>query len=591
MNHIIKIIRVFGHFCQQFPLYFAAIIAVLCVEAIVALISVVSIIPLADFMLDADLKNPNQYTLWIIEILESFRITPGLVTFASLFIVSNFIKAFLDVLLRYFTLYLKYSVFKYLLLDTLSIFMRANWSFFTRHDQGKLLNSLQKELTNVGDTMGHMATQMSQFVQVLIYALLPFFISTIMTLTTVGIAIGFALPFLVLHRLGYQLGKTNTSTANAMMSTLTETLSSMRIILSFSAQESELDRNRNRVDAHMKASIRSQTFIAAIGYIFQPFAMTAVIVAVLISLENGTTVAQIAAVIWSLIRAMPVLSRMLQTNINISNFLPSFEQIENLSSLAKTSTEQSGNLKFPGLKNNIAAENIWFSHENDKPTIKDVSFVLRKGEITAFCGLSGSGKSTLADILLGFHTPDKGEVTIDGVNIENLDKNNYRHHLGYVPQDSYLFNMSIKENLLWANPDANDNDAITALKKADAYKFVSQLPRGLNSDVGENGMLLSGGQRQRISLARALIRKPKLLILDEATSALDRPAQIAIRDMLEKLKKDTTVLIIAHQLSSIDIADQVYLLNDGAIAAQGSPEEIRENSLLFQKLFPEEATR
>lgn len=550
--------------------------------------SVTTIIPLADLIFDPELKNPNRYTVWIINVFQNVNIAPGLYSFAALFIVSNFIKALIDVLLRYFTLYLKYSVVKHMMLNTLLSFMRARWSFFTRHNQGKLLNSLQKELTNVGDTMGHMATQMSQIIQLSIYSILPFFISVQMTLVTFGLAVVFAVPFLVLHRFGYRLGKANTSTANAMMGTLAETLASMRVILSFSAQESELQRNRDRVNDHMLASIRSQTFIAAIGYIFQPFAMTAVMIAVMISISNGTTVAEIAAVIWSLIRAMPVLSRMLQTNINISNFLPSYEQIEELTLAAQAIPEPSGKAKFPGLKKSINAANLHYSYDGVNPTINDISFTLNKGEITAFCGLSGSGKSTLIDVLLGLQHPSKGHVMIDDANIDTLDKNSYRLRLGYVPQDTHLFNLSIRENLKWANPNASEEEIINALKQAHAYEFASQLPNGLDSPVGERGSLLSGGQRQRITLARALIRKPDLLILDEATSALDLPAQKAIKETLKALKNDMAILLIAHQHHFLEIADFVYVLDKGVIAAHGRPRELGKSSPLFQQLFPDE---
>lgn len=586
MSQFRKIIDVFSHFCRQFPLYFIAIFAVLIIEAIVAIISVATVIPLADLILDSELKNPNRYTIWIIGLLEHLNITPGLFSFALLFIISNFLKAFIDIFLKYFTLYLKYSVFKHMMLNTLSSFMKANWSFFTRNDQGKLLNTLQKELTNVGDTMGHMATQMSQFIQVLIYGLLPFFISASMTLWTFSLVIVFALPFLLLHRMGYSLGKANTNTANSMMSTLTETLSAMRIILSFSTHDIELKRNRDRINDHMQASIISQTFLSGIGYLFQPLAMTAVMIAMTISISNGTTVSEIAAIIWSLIRAMPVLSRMLQTNINISNFLPSYEQIEYLTNAAESAQETKGTKKVKILNGNISAKNLYFSYDGTTPTLKNVSFTLSKGKIIAFCGLSGSGKSTLVDLMLGLQHPSKGELTIDGINLNKLDKHQYRSCIGYVPQDGMLFNLSIRDNLLWANPLASNADIITALKQAHAYEFVSKLPNNIDTYVGERGGLLSGGQRQRITLARALIRKPDLLILDESTSALDLPAQELIKKNLHELSDKMAILLITHQRSFIDIADYVYILENGSLVAQGSPISLIETSPLFQQLFP-----
>lgn len=565
MNNFKKIFIVFCKFIKQFPLYFSAIFGLLSIESFIAILSILCLVPLADFMLDPQLTNPNGITVFISDLLLYLSIEPNLIVFSSLFVISNIIKGVVDILLRYLILVIKYSVFKKIALKTLFCFMNANWSFFIEHDQGKLLNSLQKEISNISDTMAQMATQLSLVVQIVIYLTLPMILNPLMTISTIILISIFALPFLALHHLGYKLGLDNTVTANRMVSNLTETLSSIRLILSFSSQDVELLRNQNSINAHFQASVKSQTFVAAVGFMFQPIAISAAILSVGIALSQNTPLTEIVAILWSLLRGMPLISRLLQTNINISNFLPSYDQLEELSVLANDSRLKSGKNNLKGFNKNLKIENISFKYKESPLILHNVTMNIKIGSITALCGHSGAGKSTLIDIILGLQNPDTGTLKVDGQNLMLTEMKQYRDYIGYVPQDPRLFNISVRDNIKWANSNATEEEIMQSLSYANALDFVNELPNGIDTLVGESGGQLSGGQRQRITIARALIRHPKLLILDEATSSLDVHAQEEILNTLLKLKNNMAILLITHQPQMLKHADAIYKLEGGMI--------------------------
>ena len=218
----------------------------------------------------------------------------------------------------------------------------------------------------------------------------------------------------------------------------------------------------------------------------------------------------------------------------------------------------------------IRLENVSFSYGDDESYLmKDLNLQILVGKTIAIVGASGAGKSTVADLILGLIEPYEGKITVDNVPITKCFTS-WRSQIGYVSQETFLFNETIKFNLLLSQPQAQDEDVIVALKLAAAYEFVSKLPQGINTIIGDRGVKLSGGERQRLALARALIRKPVLLILDEATSNLDSDNEKKILKAIDNLHGEITILIIAHRLSTIKNADYIYLIDEGKILESGT---------------------
>ncbi len=584
LTKLYQIRQIFAEFLRDYPLEFIALIALLCIEGVIVGSSVLALAPLADFLIDPDLVEPSRITAGFLPIISDFQLEPSFLVFSVIFFGINLLKGFMDVLMRYSILRIKYRVLRGLVGGTLSLFLQARWTFFSGAKQGKLLNTFNRELVTIGDTFGHITTQFAQIFQLFIYLIVPFWLNPLMTLTALGVSVTFGLPFLLFHRLSYRLGKRNTETGNIAMSILSESLASARLILGFAVQNETLKRYFKAFDAHVHVTLGSQTLLVAINSFFQPISIAAGLIAMGIALSQGFAIAELAAILWSFLRAMPILSALLQTNVSLSNFLPSYEQLVDLRTQAEKAQDVQGSRNFNQLKQGLELREVSFAYPGRKRTLDNVNLRIRKGQMTALVGESGSGKSTLTDLLIGLQVPDRGLVLLEEYPLSEWDRNSFRERIGYVPQDPQLFHTTLRENLLWSKPGASEHDLWESCLLANAKKFVEDLPQGLDTIVGDRGIRLSGGQRQRIALARALLRQPDLLILDEATSSLDSKSEKMIQASLQEVTSRTTMFVIAHRLSTIAQADSIYVLHEGKILESGTYSELRKSNSHFMKM-------
>lgn len=238
----------------------------------------------------------------------------------------------------------------------------------------------------------------------------------------------------------------------------------------------------------------------------------------------------------------------------------------------------------PEFSEEIAFKNIHFSYEDEK-IINGLNLNIPKGNAVALVGSSGSGKTTIANMLARFYDPQEGSINIDGISIKDMELTQLRKLFGYVTQDAVLFHDSVKNNLLIARPDATDVELNKALDIANAATFVKELPRGMNTVIGDAGNKLSGGQKQRLAIARAVLKNPPVMILDEATSALDTESEKLVQDALQKMMQNRTTLIIAHRLSTIKNADEIVVLDKGKVLERGNHESLLAQNGMYKKLI------
>lgn len=263
-----------------------------------------------------------------------------------------------------------------------------------------------------------------------------------------------------------------------------------------------------------------------------------------------------------------------------------FERFVEIMNIEPDIADSENAVDLENVKGKIELKNVTFSYEDNKKTVlSGLNYTIDAGETLALVGPSGGGKTTLCHLIPRFYELDEGEILIDGISIRDIKLKSLRKNIGLVQQDVFLFTGTIKENILYGNLDATDEEVIEAAKNANIHDFIMTLPNGYETYIGEKGVKLSGGQKQRLSIARVFLKNPPILILDEATSALDNETEIAIQESLERLSKGRTTLVIAHRLSTIRNADEIVVLTDKGIEEQGRHEELLEKEGLYAKLY------
>ncbi len=272
-----------------------------------------------------------------------------------------------------------------------------------------------------------------------------------------------------------------------------------------------------------------------------------------------------------------------KASYQVKNGLAAAERVFEVLEVENTITNKENAIEKESFNDKISIENINFKYENEN-VLKNFSLEVPKGKTVALVGQSGSGKSTIANLLTRFYDVQEGCVKIDGINIKDITLNSLRDLMGLVTQDSILFNDTIKNNIKLGKQDATDDEIIAALKVANAYEFVSALPNGIDTNIGDAGGKLSGGQKQRLSIARAVLKNPPIMILDEATSALDTESEKFVQVALENMMQNRTSIVIAHRLSTIQKADKIVVMQKGEIVEQGTHDELLTLNGMYSKL-------
>lgn len=283
---------------------------------------------------------------------------------------------------------------------------------------------------------------------------------------------------------------------------------------------------------------------------------------------------------------MQPIRRLTEFTQQLQDGMTGFERFLEIMNIEPDIVDKEDAVELSGIKGNIEFNNVSFSYNNGEDTVlSNLNLSIDAGKTVALVGPSGAGKTTLCHLIPRFYEIKEGQILLDNKDIRDIKIKSLRKNIGLVQQDVFLFTGTIKENILYGNPGANDDEVIDAAKKASIHDFIMTLPEGYNTYIGEKGVKLSGGQKQRISIARLFLKNPPILILDEATSALDNETEILIQKSLEDLAKGRTTLVIAHRLSTIKNADEILVLTQDGIVERGSHEELLEGNQLYAKLY------
>ena len=372
-------------------------------------------------------------------------------------------------------------------------------------------------------------------------------------------------------------------------SMLQETIQGVRIVRSFNRGDFEEKRFNDINEASFKATVRSirqQSQMTPLVEFLAAIAVCAIIWYGGVSVIEGvmTTGELIAFLIYAINLANPT-RRLAESFGNIQKSLAAADRVFAILDEKPEIQDKNGAKPIEVTEGCVEARHVAFAYEKENPVLTDLNFIARPGQTIAVVGPSGAGKTTIANLLPRFYDVTGGAICIDGVDIRDVTVGSLRDNIGLVPQDTLLFNTTIKENVLYGRLDATDEEVWDAIRAANAEKFIQGLPRGIDTKVGDRGLVLSGGQRQRIAIARAILKNPKILILDEATSALDTESEKIVQDALDKLMVGRTSFVIAHRLSTIKNADQILVLNHGVIEESGTHKELMEKKGLYYELY------
>ncbi len=374
---------------------------------------------------------------------------------------------------------------------------------------------------------------------------------------------------------------------------LTETLNGVRVIKGFNAEAQEIktfELGVEKLFLNVKKSLTSTSLVTSSATFLLGLASTGIMgIGGYMIINNQMTFGDfLSFTIYLGFLIAPIVQ---MSNIG-SQLTEAFAGLDRTEELMNMPIEDDGSvrtIKMNEIKGDIEFNNVSFAYEEGKPVLKNINFSAPSGSVTALVGTSGSGKTTIAGLAASFLNPDSGIITVDGVDSAKVSLNSYRSQLGVVLQDDFLFEGTIRENILFPRPNATQEELLKAVKAAHVSEFTDRFEKGLDTVIGERGVKLSGGQRQRIAIARAILANPRILILDEATSNLDTESESYIQESLRGLMKNRTTFVIAHRLSTIRQADQILVIEDGQIQEQGKHEELIEKKGRYFELYTYQA--
>ena len=370
---------------------------------------------------------------------------------------------------------------------------------------------------------------------------------------------------------------------------LTETLGGIRVIKGFHAIQKEgqiFHAGVLRIFENVKTTLTTQSMLTSMGTFILGLA------SVLVMGYGGFLIVQGSLTIGELFSFTLFLGFLLAPIVQFANIgtqmteaFAGLDRTSELLSWPREDDDPDRTVVMPEIDGHMSFEDVYFQYEEDKPVLKGITFSATPGTLIALVGSSGSGKTTLAGLAATFLEPDRGRVLVDGIDLREVKLSSYRDQLGLVLQDDFLFDGTIRENLLFARPEAAEHEIQEAAEQAYVTEFTTRFPDGLNTVIGERGVKLSGGQRQRVTIARAILANPRILLLDEATSSLDTESEALIQKSLNHLLQGRTTVVIAHRLSTIQRADLILVIEDGEIVEHGRHDQLIDSNGRYHQLY------
>lgn len=529
-----------------------------------------SIVPLLGVATQSDVAGDSGIAEVVGTVFNAVGMEPTLGGLVALVIMAITIKSVLTLAAMRYVGYAAAGLTSRLRGDLLQKLLHVRWSYFASQPLGRIAHSVGQEARLSGRMYSTAANFLANIIQAIIYVAIAVTISWKFSLLAVGFGLMIAVPLQFLVRAAKRAGYRETHGTRDLITFLTDALNSIKPLKAMAKQDhfARLCQKRIRL---LNRALRRQVLSLEARRSFQEVLTvlclgTAFFIAIAIYNWEFSEVIGVGILLSQTIRNIGRIQDGLQKAVIVES---PYEAITGLIAEAGSVAENASGQRMPTFEQGCSLEAVSFAF-GDKRVLKDVSLHIPAGRTTVLIGPSGSGKTTLTDLIIGLYPPTEGRVLIDGVPIVELDIENWRRMIGYVPQELVLFHDSVFANVTVGNDALDEDDVRAALEMAGAWEFVRTMSEGMMSTVGEKGWKLSGGQRQRIALARALATKPRLLILDEVTSGLDPATEADLCRSLTEISRETTIVAITHRPAFLEIADKVFRVEEGRVDAVSS---------------------
>ena len=508
-------------------------------------------------------------------------------TLIGSFLIKNFFLYIKNISLTY----IQFNLIKKLRAQLYTHLQNMSLSFFDKRQTGELSSIVINDVSNMRVAFGTSFHKLFvEPINIIVFISLLFIINLKLALLSIVIV---PLTGAVVVVIGKSIRRRSKRTAEKIariMGMMSENLNSIRIVKSFAMEAFETVRFKKEQERHYALDLRQARLRLVSSPITEMIgAFIAVILLwigghdVLVSGDmNSEDFIRFILILFSVLQPIRSLSNV---GINLQKGFASAERVFEVLDTVPPITSKPNAITINDVKNDIVFKNVTFYYDGTESILKDISFMMKKGTVTALVGASGAGKSTVADLIPRFYDVASGAIEIDGTDIRDLNIKSMRKMMGIVSQETILFNDSIGANIKYGLQSVTDDQLYEAAKNANAYDFIIDQPNGFDTVIGEKGVRLSGGQRQRIAIARAILKNPSILILDEATSSLDTESEFLVQKAIDNLMEDRTVLVIAHRLTTVENADTIVVMKDGKIADSGSHKDLLEKDGVYTRLY------
>jgi ATP-binding cassette subfamily C protein len=566
----------FRYFFLAFPLRNVFMLALMLLAGILDGISIVALLPLLELVVGSRSGGGTRIGEEIGNLFDWIGLAPSIELILVAIVVLLTVKSLLLLLSMWQVGYTSAEVARLLRLRLIRAVMASRWAYHTQARPGHLAAAMGEQPSRASVCYLTICQMLVNLVQTGIYLLLALLVSW--WVTVIAIAVGGCSMFLlrVFIRLSHRAGKEQTKLMRNFMARLLDGLNGIKPLKAMAAEDRLsplLEKNIERRARVQRVMILSREALLRLQEPIKILALAGGIYAMIVVGNAGFQTVMVLAFLF--LRTLQRIDSLPASYQHALQSQPGFAFIMQVLHGAESQREENDGTRQPALQQRIQLQNVRFTH-GVKPVLDNLSLDIEAGTFVAVIGASGVGKSTLADLIIGLHRPDAGKVLIDGVPLREVDLRAWRRLIGYVPQETFLFNDTIRTNVTLGDETIDQAAVRQALQEAEVLDYVDSLPEGLEMGVGEKGQKFSGGQRQRISLARALIRRPRLLILDEATTGLDPETEREILSTLKVLAGKVTILAISHQPALVEAADIVYKLQDGKLSLLRTTAEVAE---------------